>query len=107
MTRLRWETVSPSETRAEVEAVLESQGESERIRAFLNASPQITEWRDKVRDLCKEIIDETGIAALTPDILFEQVAPRAHEMIPQEVKAEVKARLEVFLQTQFEDHISK
>jgi hypothetical protein len=107
MTGIWWESVSPSEIRAETEAMLESQGESQRIRAYLNASPQIGEWREKVRELCREIVGETEIAMLTPDMLFEQIALRAHEMIPQEVKAEVRARLEVFLRTQFEDHIRK
>jgi hypothetical protein len=38
-----WESVSPSETRAKVEAVLESQDETERIFSDLNAEPQVME----------------------------------------------------------------
>jgi hypothetical protein len=107
MTRVRWEATSPSEIRAEVEAVLESQGESERIRAFLSESTQMGDWRATVRQLCSDIISEVGPAGLTPDMIFDQVAARAHEMVPPEVRGEIRTRLESFLQTQFEDHITK
>jgi hypothetical protein len=103
----RWEVVPPSEIRAEVEAVLESQGEVERIRCYLNAHPQIAEWRQRVHDLCRAIIYDRGIASLTADMIFEEIAPRAREMIPPEVRADIRAKLESFLQTQFEDHINK
>jgi hypothetical protein len=103
----QWESVSPSETLAEVEAVLENQGETERILSDLNADPQVMEWRETVRLLCKEIIDDRAVFSLTPDILFEELAPRAREMFPPEAKAKLRGKLEVFLQTQFEDHITK
>jgi hypothetical protein len=107
MARGRWETVSPGEVRAEVEAVLESQGQSEQIFSFLRMNPQIAEWRAAVRQLCRDVIDEAGPAGLTPDLIFEQVAARAHDLVPPEVRAEVRAQLEAFLQTQFEDRSIK
>jgi hypothetical protein len=48
-----------------VEAVLESQDETERIFSDLNAEPQVMEWRDTLQMVCKEIIDD-----LQTDIRF-------------------------------------
>lgn len=105
MAQIKWENIPDCEVRAEVEAVLESQGEAKRIRAFLNQHPAMEEWRKSVKQLCKDEIDEKGMDNLTPDILFDQVAARAREMIPSAVEEEMKQKLVQFLQTQFEDHI--
>jgi enhancer of yellow 2 transcription factor len=107
MARVKWESIPESEVRAEVEAVLESQGEAEQIRSFLNENSQVARWRTEVRKFCKQIIRENGVESLTLDTLFDQIAPQARQMMPEDVRTEIRSRLEVFLQTQFEDHIMK
>jgi hypothetical protein len=49
MARVKWESIPESEVRAEVEAVLESQGKAEQIRAFLNDNDDVTRWRSLQR----------------------------------------------------------
>ena len=58
MASIRWENVPDSEVRAEVEATLESQGEAKKIRQFLHDNPAITEWREQIRQMCRELINE-------------------------------------------------
>ena len=105
MAQIKWENVPDSEVRAEVEAVLESQGEAKRIREFLHKHHAMEKWREEVRQLCSEEIKSRGMDKLTPDLLFDQVAAKAREMIPPGVAEEMKQKLVQFLQTQFEDHI--
>ena len=105
MTSIKWENVPDSEVRAEVEAVLESRGESKRIRAYLNHSPEIQEWKEQIKQICHQLITEIGIDNITPDILYDHVASKAREIFPENVANEVKSKLANFLQTQFEDHI--
>jgi hypothetical protein len=105
MGTIRWDGVPDGEVRAEVEASLESQGESKRIRAFLSQSPAMTEWRQEIRQLVRQLITEIGIDNLTSDILYDHIAAQAHEIFPAELSDEVKAKLSTFLQSQFEDHI--
>lgn len=108
MAQIKWENVPDSEVRAEVEAVLESQGEAKRIREFLHKHHDMEKWREEVKQLCREEINargERGMDKLTPDILFDQVAAKAREKIPAGVTEEMKQKLVQFLQTQFEDHI--
>ena len=105
MAQIKWENVPDSEVRAEVEAVLESQNEARRIREFLSKSPAMVQWREDVRQLCRQEINENGIDNLTADKLFDLIAAKAREMIPQEIKEEVKQKLVQFLLQQFEDHI--
>jgi enhancer of yellow 2 transcription factor len=107
MSAVKWENVPDSEVRAEVEAVLESQGEAEQIRSFLNDSPAVAKWRLEVRELCKRVIRENGVESLISDNLFDQISPQARDMMPEDVRTEIRSRLELFLQTQFEDHIMK
>ncbi|OHS97632.1 hypothetical protein TRFO_09334 [Tritrichomonas foetus] len=102
---IRWENVPDSEVRAEVEAVLESQGEAKRIRQFLYDNPAVSEWREHIRQMCRDLINEKGIDNLTPDLIYDQIAATARDQIPSSVSDEVKAKLVAFLQTQFEDHI--
>jgi hypothetical protein len=105
MAQIKWQEVSDSEVRAEVEAVLESQGEAKRIRELLDQHPGIGLWRQEIRQQCRQLITEIGIDKLTPDILYDHIAAKARELIPKDVTEDVKARLVQFLQTQFEDHI--
>jgi enhancer of yellow 2 transcription factor len=105
MSSIKWDNVPDSELRAEVEAVLESQGEGKKIREFLNQHEAIAGWREKVRELCRQLIREQGMDNLTSDILYDNIAAQAHDLIPEEVTEEVKKRLAAFLQTQFEDHV--
>jgi hypothetical protein len=105
MSTIKWDNVPDSEVRSEVEAVLESQGEGMKIREILDQHPAIAEWRNAVRELCRELINEQGMDNLTADILYDNIAAKAHELIPPEVTEKVKERLKTFLQTQFEDHI--
>jgi hypothetical protein len=105
MSGVRWDQVPDSEVRSEVEAVLENQGETRRIRTFLNQHPAMADWRNAVRDLCRDVITQQGMENVTADILYKAIVARAHELIPPEVSEEVKARLVTFLQTQFEDCI--
>jgi enhancer of yellow 2 transcription factor len=107
MSSVKWERVSDSEVRAEVEAVLESQGEAEQIRSLLNENRAVAKWRSEVRELCKHVIREKGVDSWTSDSLFDQISPQARDMIPEEVRTEIRARLEIFLQTQFGDNIMK
>ena len=105
MSNIRWENVSESEVRAEVEAVLESQGESNRIRKLLHEKPEVKEWRDQIKDICQGIVNEKGIENVTPDIIYEQIVSTARENFPTSVANEIKARLDTFLRNQFEDQI--
>lgn len=105
MTNIRWENVSESEVRAEVEAVLESQGEAERIRKLLHEKDEVTQWRNQIKQKCQEIVDEKGIENVTPDIIYEQIASVARENFPESVATEIKAKLDTFLKSQFEDQI--
>lgn len=105
MTNVRWENVPESEVRAEVEAVLESQGESKRIRQDLHKDPKVIEWRNEIQKICKSIVDEKGIDNITPDMIYEQIADMARENFPQSVADDIKSKLTAFLQSQFEDHI--
>lgn len=105
MSNIRWENVPESEVRAEVEAVLESQGESKKIRQFLLESSEVNEWRNQIIDICKKIIEEKKIDNLTPDIIYDQIAATARDSFPTSVQEEIKTRLVTFLNNQFEDHI--
>lgn len=105
MASIRWENVPDSEVRAEVEATLESQGEAKKIRLFLHDNPAITEWREQIRQMCRELINEKGIDNLTPDLIYDQIAASAKDLFPSSLTEEVKSKLAAFLQGQFEDHI--
>lgn len=105
MSNIKWENVSDSEVRAEIEAVLESTGETKRIRSFLNQNESVQEWHEQVKALCHQIIYENGIDNITPDILYDYVAAKARSLFPESVAEEVRSKLVTFLQTQFEDHI--
>ena len=105
MASIRWENVPDSEVRAEVEAALENQSEAKKIRQFLHDNPAITEWRDQIRQLCRELINEKGIDNLTTDLIYDQIAASARDLFPPSLTEEVKSKLVTFLQNQFEDHI--
>ena len=105
MASIRWENVPDSEVRAEVEAVLESQEQAKKIRQFLHENPSISEWREQIRQMCRELINEKGIDNLTPDLIYDQIAASAREIFPSTLIEEVKNKLVNFLQVQFDDHI--
>jgi hypothetical protein len=105
MAQIKWENMRDSDVRAEVEAVLESQGEAKRIRDYLDQHPGIAQWRQEIRQLCRLHSSEIGFDKLTADMLYDRIAAKAREMIPKDVTEDVKAKLVQFLQTQFEDHI--
>lgn len=102
---IRWENVPDSEVRAEVEACLESQGEANQIRQFLHDDPAMNEWREQIRQLCRDQINEKGIDNLTPDMIYDQIAATARDQMPASLIEKVKSKLKDFLQAQFEDHI--
>ena len=105
MSNIKWENVPDSQVRAEVEAVLESQGEAKNIRQFLSQNQAMNEWRDEIRKMIKDMIQEKGVDNLTPDLIYDNIAAKARDLIPKEVVEEVKKKLVTFLQKQFEDHI--
>ena len=105
MSNIKWENVPDSQVRAEVEAVLESQGEAKNIRQFLSQNQAMNEWRDEIRKMIKDLIQEKGVDNLTPDLIYDNIAAKARDLIPKEVVEEVKKKLVTFLQKQFEDHI--
>lgn len=105
MSQIKWENVPDAEVRADVESVLESSGEGKKIRTYMNTAAEIESWREEIRRLSRQLINEIGIDNLTPDILYDHIACRARELMPQSVVDEVTNRLVTFLQSQFEDHI--
>ncbi|KAH0786222.1 transcription and mRNA export factor ENY2 isoform X2 [Histomonas meleagridis] len=102
---IQWEDVPDSEVRAEVEAVLESQGETKRIRTYLNQSPEVQEWKEQINQMCSQLITEIGIENVTPDILYQKISSKVRDTFPENIANEVKSKLSNFLKTQFEDNI--
>ena len=103
MTSIKWESLSNSEIRAEVEAVLESTGENKKIRQSIEKNNDIQAWREYVSGLCKQIIEEKGVEEVTPDMIYDNIVLKAREKFPQSITNEIIDKLTLFLQEKFED----
>jgi len=103
MSVIKWENLSNSEIRAEVEAALESTGENKKIRQSIEKNNEIKAWRDQVSALCKQIIEEKGPEEVTPDMLYDNIVFKARELMPPSISNDIIAKLTTFLQEKFED----
>jgi len=105
MDQLRWEDVGESEIRGEIEAVLESSGQSKHIRSFLNSNSEVIMWREMITGLCDKLVEQYGIENLTPDIIYGKVFEEARKQIPHGAYEQVEEKISKFLKNEFEKFI--
>lgn len=66
------------------------------LKDFLVQSLQECGWDDKVRLMCREEISKVN-GLITMDNLVDKVTPKARKEIPDEVKAEMIAKIKQVL----------
>lgn len=66
------------------------------LKDFLVQSLQESGWDDKVRLMCREEISKVN-GLITMDNLVDKVTPKARKEIPDEVKAEMIAKIKQVL----------
>ena len=101
---IKWDNVPPAEIRAEAESLLEMNGESKRIRQYLQQTPELQKFREDIQKACMQIIEKQGISNLTADSLYDIIFPTVQDNFPQSVMDELNSKITAFLQGQFEDH---
>ena len=102
---IEWEKIPESEVKAEIEAALESSGETRKIKAEIYDHPQIQEWRQNIEKLIQNIENSENITQLTPDDIYNKIVDEAHSIMPQDVVDQLNKRIVSFLETEFENHI--
>lgn len=101
--QIEWENFSEAEIRAEAEAILESSGQSKKIRAEINSDPAVIEWKENVRKMIENIDNTQDIRKLNPDKIFDMIVEQATASVPQEVIEKVEQKVLSFLEKEFED----
>uniref|UniRef100_A0A1I7ZLN5 Transcription and mRNA export factor ENY2 n=1 Tax=Steinernema glaseri TaxID=37863 RepID=A0A1I7ZLN5_9BILA len=92
------ENVSPIDIeRHRLERAFEKEGHRERIRALLREKLQNVGWVDRLRERCREIIQEKGIEHVTLDDVVRNVREDARSEIPDHVKEEIMREIRLFV----------
>ncbi|EAY04582.1 hypothetical protein TVAG_233180 [Trichomonas vaginalis G3] len=106
MSQIEWESLSESEIKAEAEAILESSGQSKKIRAEINEDPSIIEWKENIRKMIEEIAATQDITKLNPDKIYDMIADQARQKIPQEIIEKVEQKILTFIEKGIEDRFN-
>lgn len=84
--------------RASIMQRLIATGEKERLKDMLRDRLSRCGWRDALKEDCRQAIARKGLDKVTVDELTAEMAPRARDTVPEEVKAELLNRIRTFLQ---------
>ncbi|OQR90304.1 enhancer of yellow 2-like [Achlya hypogyna] len=74
-------------------------GEKERLKETLRQKLVECGWRDEMRTYCKELIRTKGIDQITVEDLVEEITPKGRAAVPDSIKADMLARIRLFLET--------
>ena len=101
MEKIEWEQIPASEVKAEVEAALESSGQTRKIREMINDNEEVNEWRKNIEGLIKNV---GNIEDLTPDQIYDKIAEEARESMPQQILEMIQNKIYAFLENEFDAH---
>ena len=101
MEKIEWEQIPASEVKAEVEAALESSGQTRKIREMINDNEEVNEWRKNIEGLIKNV---ENIEGLTPDQIYDRIAEEARESMPQQILEMIQNKIYAFLENEFDAH---
>ena len=102
---IEWEKIPESEIKAEIEAALESSGQTRKLKAEIYEQPQFQEWRNQIEQLIQTLGDSTDLTQLTPDDIYDKIVLDARKSMPQELVEKLNEKIISFLEDEFENHI--
>ncbi|KAJ3281690.1 Transcription and mRNA export factor eny2 [Borealophlyctis nickersoniae] len=83
--------------RTVIDQKLVKTGEKDKLKEYLRHRLVECGWRDNMKAYCKELLLSKGLEQYTMDDLIKEVTPRGRAMVPDEVRADLLARIRKFL----------
>ena len=90
---IEWEKIPESEIKAEIEAALESSGQTRKLKAEIYEQPQFQEWRNQIEQLIQTLGDSTDLTQLTPDDIYDKIVLDARKSMPQELVEKLNEKI--------------
>ena len=81
---------------------LAESGEREILRELLLKSMEDTGWREDVKKKVKKYTDKHGVENVELDDIVQEIAPKASSLVSDEVKYDLKRKIQKFLDEQAE-----
>jgi len=81
---------------------LAESGEREILRELLLKSMEDTGWREDVKKKVKKYTDKHGIENVELEDIVQEIAPKASSLVSDEVKYDLKRKIQKFLDEQAE-----
>ncbi|KAH6563303.1 hypothetical protein BASA50_002388 [Batrachochytrium salamandrivorans] len=72
-------------------------GEKDKLKEYLRLRLVESGWRDKLKTHCKDVVRSKGAENTSMDELLKEISPHARAMVPEQIKAELVARIRKFL----------
>eukprot|EP01137_Pigoraptor_chileana_P021712 Opistho-2@85752 len=86
-----------NQARISLNQKLAESGERERLKELLHQRLTESGWRDELKAYCKEVVKSKGLERVTVEDLIAEVTPRARATVPDEIKAELLARIKEYV----------
>lgn len=106
MLSVSWEKVDEQEILAETEAVLEQSGEYLNIQKILNTYKECSDWKIKINDMIRELMENKEPTDITPDEIYSIIHDRAVEIFPQNVSEKLNELLTNFIMEKYPLHLT-
>mmetsp|Transcript_91581 Transcript_91581/g.254984 ORF Transcript_91581/g.254984 Transcript_91581/m.254984 type:complete len:102 (+) Transcript_91581:132-437(+) len=87
------------QVRETISQKLSESGEKDRLKEVLRARLVEHGWFDQLKAHCKEVIKNKGLEKISVEQLTDEITPHGRATVPEDIKAEVLARIRTFLQT--------
>merc|ERR1719195_1693041 len=91
------EKVMETKVRSQAKDRLIETGKMEELKNLLKKRLVQSQWRDKMKQHCKELIKSKGVKQITVASLTEELTPLARQLVPNSVKQEILGELRKFI----------
>ena len=98
----RTSKLSQSDIEQIITRKLAESGERETLRELLLKSMEDTGWREDVKKKVKKYTDKHGVENVELDDIVQEIAPKASSLVSDEVKYDLKRKIQKFLDEQAE-----
>ena len=98
----RTSKLSQSDIEQIITRKLAESGEREILRELLLKSMEDTGWREDVKKKVKKYTDKHGVENVELDDIVQEIAPKASSLVSDEVKYDLKRKIQKFLDEQAE-----